>query len=137
MTASTCSSSDPKRYAYVTTGQCSTQEPEENGNFDADKKAKNIYQCDADHPYFDASGSKAKCVSEAECVGYLFGEGDEKQCLSRAQCAKKTGYLVYENDDNSTRECVTEAECHDAGYALRIQCLTKTQCEARGYYHIE
>ena len=52
------------------------------------------------------------------------------------QCAKKTGYLVYESDDNSTRKCVTEAECHDIGYALRIQCLTKKQCEARGYYQI-
>ena len=71
------------------TRECSTQEPEEAGNFDAGKKTENVYQCDADHSCFDASGSKAKCGSAAECTGYLFGEGDAKQCISRAQCARR------------------------------------------------
>ena len=41
---------------------------------------------------------------------------------------------MYESDDNSTRLCVMKAKCQELGYELRIQCLTKKQCEDRVYY---
>ena len=38
---------------------------------------------------------------------------------------------------DSKRLCTTKAKCQELGYALRIQCPTQKQCEARGYYQID
>ena len=39
-------------YAYEATKECSTQEPDPNGNFDPDEMKKNVYKCDS-NAYFD------------------------------------------------------------------------------------
>ena len=128
VSASACYNSDPKGYAYIATRECSTQEPEENGNFDADKKAEHVYQCDTTHPYFDASGSKAKCLSLEECgiSNYAYTSGDDKLCLTASECTAREDYYLDKDDG----KCISSTEC--AGYLFgegdEKQCLSKARC---------
>ena len=111
MSAATCS--ERGRFAYFATLECSEQQPEGDGHFDAGEKEKNVYKCDSAHPYLDVSGEKARCISTAKCFD---NDG-----------------LEYVADYGKEPQCVSRARCNEIGYALRIQCLTKQQCESRYY----
>ena len=92
-------------------------------------------QCTArDGYYVDEEGKK--CVSKAECTGYLLGEDDAKRCVSETKCAQMAGHLLYKSDDGNKRLCVEKDKCKGLGYAFRIQCLTEKQCTDRGYYEV-
>ena len=106
VTASTCSSSDPKRYMYAAAGECSTQEPDESGHLNVQD---GVYTCDDEYPFLDLTGDKAKCVTEQDCVepNYVYSDGDTKLCLTSTQCTARSGYILEENG----RKCVTAAQC--------------------------
>ena len=98
---------------YSAISECSEQQPEENGNFDEEEKKKSVYKCDNAHPYLDVSGKKATCVPSKECAN--------------------SGRFEYVTDDGKEPLCVSETKCAEIGYKLRVQCLTKQQCESRTF----
>lgn len=127
---------------YTATGECSTQEPEENGHFSVQD---NIYTCRGDYPFLDLTGEKPKCVEACTDTSYVYNEGDAKICLTATQCATHNGYtfengsmvcitatectrtpdhLTYNSDDGNTGLCIAKSRCPELGYELRIQCLT-------------
>lgn len=69
------------RYAYASIHECSAQKPSSEGYFDEKQKAKYIYACSSEHPYFDANEENAKCSSITECVadGRLEYVSDDKK----------------------------------------------------------
>ena len=106
MTASTCSSSDPKRYMYAAAGECSTLEPDPNGHLNMQN---GVYTCADEYSFLDLTGDTAKCVTEQDCVelNYVYSDGDTKLCLTSTQCTARSGYILEENG----RKCVTTAQC--------------------------
>ena len=111
MNATACSENTPKGYAYEATKECSTLEPDPNGNFDPEEMKKNVYKCDVNHEYLDLTGEKATCVTENNCEehGYVFAAGEVKMCLSASQCTARDGYYV----DEENGRCVSMTKCGD------------------------
>ena len=107
MNATTCSKNSPKGYAYEATKECSTQEPDPNGNFDPDEIKKNVYKCGS-NAYFDPNTEKARCVTADQCSetpGYItFADGKfGKRCIATDEC-----WELGKSVDASGRACVSK-----------------------------
>ena len=107
MNVATCSENDPKSYAYEATKECSTQEPDPNGNFDTDEMKKNIYKC-GPNAYFDTNTDKARCVTEDKCSEtpgvVAFADGQfGKRCITTGEC-----WALGKYTDAAIRVCVSE-----------------------------
>ena len=59
-------------------------------------------------------------------IGYVFEEGNTKECLTeKAQCDEKWGYSA----ENNTRTCVRESLCPEDQFVTSDNaCMTEQQC---------
>ena len=127
VSVSVCSEKDPKGYAYEATKECSTQEPDPNGNFDPDEMKKNIYKC-GPNAYFDPNTEKARCVTADQCSEtpgvVAFADGQfGKRCITMDECWALGKYV-----DAAQRACVSE--CPD-GYVPMMNGESEYVCNCR------
>ena len=99
-------------YAYEATKECSTQEPELEGNFDPNEMKKNIYKC-GPNAYFDPNTEKARCVTADQCSEtpgvVAFADGQfGKRCVTMDECWALGKYV-----DATGLKCLSECP---AGY---------------------